>query len=447
MRPASSTTTLGVLLTALVTLVDGDSLPRLMTLRQGLRQLGDVRGSASISADGRFVAFVSTERLAPADSNDVIDIYVFDRALATLTLETAAWESGSSDGGSGSPSLDADGRFLVFDSDATNLTSKVDGNRVRDIFVRDRLEGSTRRISVGASGHEANDTSADPTISADGRVMAFVSRATNLVAGVDANGASADVYLARRDTGEMSRASVDSDGRQPPTGQSVEPALSANGRLVTFMSTATLAPESTRPSEALVAAVWMRDLTTGVTSCLSCRNLGRAFDPHLDGEGRFVVFTLESIGRGPDVRRTDIALFDRTTLATTVITRHANGGSGRPRMSDDGRFIVFQSQASDLACKRRCDPDVADENLLSDIYLFDREPGTFRRLSGDPRSWWAPSVEPSVDERGRVVVFSSRQPLSADDTTTAFDLFVWTREGSRLSLLSVSRGQRSGMGP
>ena len=308
MRPASSATTLVVLLTALVTCVDGDSVPRLMTLRQGLSQAGDVKGSGSISADGRLVAFASTERLVPGDANDVMDIYVFDRAHATLTLETAAWPSGSSDGGSGSPSLDADGRFLVFDSDATNLTSEADRNRARDVFVRDRLEGSTRRISVGASGQAANNTSLDPTISADGRLAAFASHATNLVAGVDANGVGADVYLARLDTGEVSRGSVGSDGRQSSTGQSSAPALSADGHVVTFMSSASIAPEAARPSKAVVPAVWMRDLTSGVTTCLSCRNPGGAFDPHLSGEGRVLVFTLQQISRGPDIRRTDIAL-------------------------------------------------------------------------------------------------------------------------------------------
>ena len=250
MRPASSAATLVVLLTALVTCVDGDSVPRLLTLRQGLPQAGDVKGSASISADGRLVAFASTERLVPGDSNDVMDIYVFDRAHATLTLETTAWPSGSSDGGSGSPSLDADGRFLVFDSDATNLTSETDRNRARDVFVRDRLEGSTRRLSVGPSGQAANNTSLDPTISADGRLAAFASHATNLVAGVDANDVGADVYLARLDTGEVSRSSVGSDGRQSSTGQSSSPALSADGHVVTFMSSASIGPEAARPSKA-----------------------------------------------------------------------------------------------------------------------------------------------------------------------------------------------------
>ena len=410
-------------------------MPRWIVLRQGLSHFGNVQRAASISADGRVVAFVSSERLLPTDVNDVADVYVYDRGHAALTLETATPEGGASDGASGSPALDGTGRFLVFDSDATNLTAGPDGNRARDIFVRDRGDGLTRRISISASGHEADETSFAPTISGDGRVAAFVSHATNLTAGVDANGAGADVYLAKLDTSAISRGSVGSDGRQPAAGESVEPSLSFDGCLVAFMSSAPFAPA--RPGEKMVPAVWVRDLKVGVTTCVSCRNPGRAFGPHLNGDGRFVVFTIQDTGPGPGVRRTDVALVDRTTLATSVITRDANGSSGRPKLSADGRFIAFQSQASNMECARRCGPAVADENLLSDIYLFDRERGTFRRLSGDPTSWWAPSIEPFIDERGGTVVFSSRQPLSAEDTTTAFDLFIWTREGSGLSALPV----------
>jgi Tol biopolymer transport system component len=119
-----------------------------------------------------------------------------------------------------------------------------------------------------------------------------------------------------------------------------------------------------------------------------------------------------------------VVLHDRTSLVTSVITRRANANSGRPRISGDGRFIVFQSQASNLECDP-CPSSVADRNLLSDIYLFDRETETFKRVSG-PESWWVPSVSPWIDGRGRVVVFSSRQPLGPGDSTTDFDLFVWS---------------------
>jgi hypothetical protein len=115
------------------------------------------------------------------------------------------------------------------------------------------------------------------------------------------------------------------------------------------------------------------------------------------------------------------------TRAASVLTRRANAGSSRPRISADARFIVLQSRASNLECERRCDPARADENLLDDVYLFDRVTQTFTRVSGEPRSWWAPSIAPYIDAKGDVVVFSSRHPGGPDDNGTDFDLFIWLR--------------------
>ena len=135
---------------------------------------------ASVSADGQFVAFASRARLLPSDSNVVDDVYVFDRANGRLSLESRAADGSASNGSSGNPALSADGRLLVFASDSTNLTEVRDGNMSRDVFVRDRVAGVTRRISVSAAGHEADGISLDPAISSDGLVVAFASHATNL---------------------------------------------------------------------------------------------------------------------------------------------------------------------------------------------------------------------------------------------------------------------------
>jgi hypothetical protein len=89
---------------------------------------------------------------------------------------------------------------------------------------------------------------------------------------------------------------------------------------------------------------------------------------------------------------------------------------------------VLQSEASNLECARRCPPDRADENLLNDIYLFDRGAGVFTRLSGGPASWWAASLGPYIDATGRVVAFSSRQPIGPDDLTSDLDLFILSRD-------------------
>ena len=117
-------------------------------------------------------------------------------------------------------------------------------------------------------------------------------------------------------------------------------------------------------------------------------------------------------------------MYDRTSSSSTVITRGANGSSAHPALSASGRYIAFQSLASDLACHRPGPAESVDENLLSDIYVFDRDTQRFTRVSGDVHEWWTPSIGASLDGRGTVVVFSSRRPIAPNDSTTDFDLFV-----------------------
>jgi Tol biopolymer transport system component len=103
-----------------------------------------------------------------------------------------------------------------------------------------------------------------------------------------------------------------------------------------------------------------------------------------------------------------------------------NGPSRQPVISAHGEMIAFESDASNLLCDRRCARGVRDENLLPDIYLFDRVSGTTRRLSSDSEDqWWDPSVGPSMDGAGRVIAFSSRHPMGSRDIESDFDLFVW----------------------
>ncbi len=429
-----------VLVAACAGLALGASPPQLVVLRQALRAstgLSAAIDGGAVSGDGRFVAFVSQAQLLPTDTRGINHVYVFDRMGGTVTLETAATDGSGADGTSLHPRLSADGRYLVFASAATNLIAGRDTNMTPDIFVRDRLAGTTRRISLGDSGQEGNGTSGWPTISNDGQVAAFASSATNLLRGTDANGVGRDIYLARLDRGELARVSVDSDERQPPDGESYSPSISGDGRVVVFVSTASLEqadglplPQASRPP-----AVFVRDRASGTTTCVSCGGIAggaqrRAYHPHLSDDGRFVVFSVSrDEGSRSGSRQTDIAVHDRISARTTVITHRANASSAHPRISGNGRFIVFESLASNLACGQPCRKDATDENLLPDIYLFDRQTATFTRLSRGPEEWWAPSIAPSLDAQGHVVIFSSRQPVGPDDPTTDFDLFVqaWDR--------------------
>ncbi len=189
----------------------------------------------SFSADGRYVAFQSDVVFDSADTNRARDVYVHDRESGTTTRVSLADSEAEGDGGSFSPSLSADGRYVAFWSNAANL---VDGdtNGKSDVFVRDLQAGVTRRASVSSDGVEGDDDSSDPSISPDGRYVAFWSAAANLVDG-DSNGMR-DVFLYDRDRAETIRASVATDGSQADA-DCYAANVGGGGELVAFDSEAT----------------------------------------------------------------------------------------------------------------------------------------------------------------------------------------------------------------
>ena len=163
---------------------------------------GDAQGNSgsvfpSISADARYVAFQSiASNLVSTDTNIWQDVFVRDRTARTTELVSLAGNGAVGDDSSFTPSMTPDGRYVVFTSSATNLVPG-DTNAVDDVFVRDRLAGTTERVSVGTGGSEGNGASGQPSVSADGRFVAFRSEATNLVPG-DSNG-MADIFVHDRD--------------------------------------------------------------------------------------------------------------------------------------------------------------------------------------------------------------------------------------------------------
>jgi Tol biopolymer transport system component len=402
------------LLLTVVALIGGLGSERAdrIVLRQGWRDPRPGTPGAAVSADGRYVAFVSAERLLPVDTNDLEDVYLLDRASQRLTLASVGYLGAAANGTALDPQLNADGRYLAFDSTATLLTAAPDRNETADVFVRDSATGTTTRVSVGPGGQEANGGSSHPTISADGQWIAFESSATNLVAGADANGAGSDVYLMNLGTGPLMRISLDEAGRQ--FARAYSPRLSGDGRFVAF------AGWSGQPDP----SVYLRDVIAGTTICVSCEGLTgttrlAAFAPDLSADGGVVAFSVQSTPT-----RSDIAVYERASRTTATITRRANARSTSPRLSGDGRIIAFESWASNLLCSGRCRDEEIDENLLPDVYLFERTTGRFQRASGAQTTWWTPSLGPGIDGTGATVVFSSREPFGPEDLTTDFDLFV-----------------------
>ncbi len=190
----------------------------------------------SISGDGRFVAFWSpATNLVPGDTNSKEDVFVHDRQSGTTTRVSVDSLGVQGNGASLFPSISGDGRFVAFQSRATNLVPG-DTNGWSDVFVHDRQTGTTTRVSVDSSGVQGNLDSSFPSISGDGRFVAFYSFANNLVSG-DTNG-RADVLVHDRQSGTTTRVSIDSSGIQGKS-LSEHPSISGDGRFVAFESAAT----------------------------------------------------------------------------------------------------------------------------------------------------------------------------------------------------------------
>jgi Tol biopolymer transport system component len=273
---------------------------------------------AMISANGRYVAFQSdASTLVSGDTNNTHDVFVHDRETGQTTRVSVRSNGRQGNGLSVHPSLSGNGRYVAFDSDASNLVSD-DTNGTSDVFVHDRKTGQTRRVSVASDGTQGNGFSlvTSPSISANGRYVTFISFATNLAEGGDTNDAS-DIFVHDRQSGQTNRISVASDGTEGD-GNSEFPWLSANGRYVAFHSLAT-------------------NLVSGDTNFTS-----------------------------------DIFVHDRKTGQTTRVSVASNGiegndFSGDPSISANGRFVSFSSVATNLVS--------GDTNGAGDIFVHDLQGG------------------------------------------------------------------------
>lgn len=329
-----------------------------------------------ISADGRHVAFSSTAPdLVPGGTDGRFHVFVRDWP-AGVTRQASVGPGGRQpDGASFDAALSADGRQVAFLSSATNLVP-ADTNGVSDVFVRDPAAGTTRRVSVGPGGRQADGFSVEPALSATGRYVAFTSFATNLVAG-DTNG-SADVFVRDRQRGLTRRVSVGPGGRQPNGGSS-EPALSADGRWVAFSSDASnLVPGDTNG----VRDVFVRHLRDGVTRRVSVAVGGRpadgeSFFPAVSADGRRVSFSsaATNLVRGDADATTDVFLRElgagvTRRLSTGPAGREGDGPSFADGISADGRHVVFTSSASTLVDgDTNAEPDVFGWDDFGDLAL------------------------------------------------------------------------------
>jgi Tol biopolymer transport system component len=260
-------------------------------------------------------------------------------------------------------------------------------------------------------------------------VIAFTADATNLVPGPDANGSQPDVYVWSLGKWEISRVSVDSHGVQAPTGESHSPTISGDGNLIAFVSTARLAPDDANDHSDVYVRDVHRSTTILVSRAPAGRSNGHSYAPALSADGRYLSFVFRSDPAATSqVYLADLETGLITLVSATSFGAPANADSSRPALSADGRFVVYESVASNLESGPGCSRPSRDTNLLADVYLLDRHTHCVSRVSGSrDRDWWAPSIAPAIDAYGAVVLFSSTQPVDPTDPSTEFDLFLFGR--------------------
>jgi Tol biopolymer transport system component len=347
----------------------------------------------AISADGRYVAFESNAgNLVPGDGNGEWDIFVHDRQTRTTTVESLTMGGGPA-GVSRHPAISGDGRFVAFYSESTYLVPN-DTNGVGDVFLRDRQTGVTTRVSVDSSGVQGNDRSDLPLLNQDGSVVAFASRATNLVL-LDGNGRQ-DAFLHYPLLGFTTRVSLDWQGLEAQGGDSYATGLSADGLAVVMVSSATrLVPDDGNGTN----DVFLRHVTSGAFERISVNegfgdSRGRSEQPSVSADGRYVAFTSNASNLVADDTNGfwDTFLVDRTLRTITRVSLDSGGGqigalaSNFPMtlaLSGDGRVVAFQTDSPDVV---RPDPngtsDVFAREAFPVLSTVDRpRPGTTATLA------------------------------------------------------------------
>lgn len=390
------------------------------------QQPNGVSHSATVSADGRYVAFTSrATNLIPNDLNGVSqDVFLKDRQTGAVTLISRDSAGVQSTWDSFAPIISADGRYIAFECwGALHPLAQV-GQAPSNVYVHEVQTGVTDLVNVGMNGTIANGAAVHPSISADGRYVAFASSASNLIPN-DANGSLQDVFLRDMVMGTTVRVSEASLGGSANS-WSVVPSVSADGNYVSFMSEASdLVPNDVNAKRDVFR--WER--ATGIIERASVATTGgeanapccSSYLGSISGDGRYVTFSSSATTLVPGDTNGVEDVFLRDILAgvtTRVTPNSSNSASGWPVISADGRFVAYESLATNL---------VPVGTTVSDVYQYDTVTKAVRRVSqvsetvgGDDDS-----NVPAISADGRWVAFQSRATnLVAFDINGVPDVFL-----------------------
>lgn len=385
-----------------------------MITRVSVSSGGDQANAASftpdLSGDGRYVAFSSqADNLVANDTNSSEDIFVYDRQNCQTQRVSVSTGGDQANGDSFLPRFSTDGRRLVFESDASNL---VTGDLLgfTDVFIRNVPNAQTERVSLTFTQIEANGNSLTAVTSADGRYVAFESFAGNLTSTPDSLGLR-DIFVRDRQTSATSLISVSTSGA-PGSGESSWAAISDDGRYVVFQSEASnlIAIDGNAHID-----IFIRDRQTNTTARINgvggAAPNGGSFRPAISGDGRYIAFTslATNLVAGDSVDLfADVFLYDRVTAAATKVS--TNASADYLDISGDGRFIVYSA--------------------VQQVYLFDRLTRqtalVSRNTVGAPGN--GASGEPAISNDGTTIAFASAATdLVPSDTNSAGDIFALPR--------------------
>lgn len=380
--------------------------------REGTASANRYSANGLLSRDGRFIAFNSSASdIAENDTNGIRwDVFVRDLQTGATTLASGnRLGTGTADRSSILRAFSADGQVVVFESDASDLVAG-DTNATYDLFAFDRRTGQTELITANLAGTGGGNilTVSNVAVSADGRYVTFSSRATNLTTQAGLSGGN--VFRRDRLARTTMLVSVDTTGGPAPQASASLPDMSGDGRLVVFNTNARLDPLDTNRND----DIYVRDLEQNTTVLVSVNSQGTgggsaaSFRPSISANGRVVVWLSQATDLAPGSSGTGTKVFARDL--STGVTRRLAPGDENPTVSADGRFVAFESPGAQ-------------------IYLADLQADTTRLVSvGQTGSGVGnnASALPLVSADGRTVAFTSAASnLVAGDANNTSDAFVF----------------------
>ncbi|MGN6134152.1 MAG: PKD domain-containing protein [Aureliella sp.] len=377
----------------------------------------------SLSADGKTVAFSSMANdLVSSDSNGSFDVFVRDVSTNTTKRVSTTAADDQGNGPSSAASISGDGQLVAFVSSASNLVPE-DTNNTADIFVKNLSSGDVTRVSVSSTGGQANSNSSTPTISQDGTRVAFISSANNLI-NSDTNFAW-DVLVKDLTTQNVIRASENAN-HEPANRSSYNPRISGDGKIVAFISEAdNLVPDDTNG----VTDVFVKNLETGAVARVNVSESGgqssfAAQHPALSADGAYVAFVSSDPNLVPGDNNAAADVFIRSLVSgalvrvsTTDTGEEAEGNSAAPSLNADGSLVAFESAANLTGM---------EDNHIVDVFVKNVTSGEIRQVSVSALGVQPDldSTQPSISANGNFVGFvSGATNLTPLDPSVTQDVF------------------------